>query len=163
MEGGLPRGTACRRRSTSAVVPIDEVWVQRSPSEPVLGSREVIHDRAAPPNDPSHDRPRVLAAHPQVVPRCREHVLAKHYRRSPDELSVDPPQAYLAHMITKQGSCPGARATSTRPKRSGSCTTSPWAGTRSRSRCRLPSMSQVVPEILSREEVARLIDAPPNP
>jgi integrase/recombinase XerD len=29
--------------------------------------------------------------------------LAKHYRRSPDELSVDEVQAYLAHMVVKQG------------------------------------------------------------
>ncbi len=87
--------------------------------------------------------------------------LAKHYRRSPDELSVDEVQAYLAHMITKQ-----ELSWST-------CNIAAQAFrflyhvTLGRDAISFevpaPKQSQVVPEILSREEVARLIDAPPNP
>jgi integrase/recombinase XerD len=87
--------------------------------------------------------------------------LARHYRRPPDQLSLKEVQAYLAHMVTTR-------------KLS-------WS-TRNIAACAfrflyhvtlgcdavefdLPIVkpSQRLPEILSRDEVARLIESPPNP
>jgi len=87
--------------------------------------------------------------------------LAKHYRRSPDELSVDEVQAYLAHMIT------------TRNLSWSTCNIAAQAFrflyhvTLGRDATRFevpaPKQAQRLPEILSREEVALRIEAPPNP
>jgi integrase/recombinase XerD len=87
--------------------------------------------------------------------------LAKHYRRSPDELSSAEVQAYLAHMVTVRG-----LSWST-------CNIAAQAFRflyhvtlgRDAEDYELPTakQSQRLPEILSREEVARLIEAPPNP
>ncbi len=87
--------------------------------------------------------------------------LARHYRRPPDQLSADEVQAYLAHMITER-------------KLS-------WS-TRNIAACAfrflyhvtlgheavefevpVVKQSQRLPEILSRDEVSRLIESPPNP
>jgi len=89
------------------------------------------------------------------------HALAKYYHRSPDAVTVEEVQSYLAYLITEKG-----RAFSTCNivvsayrflndivlRRNGVKVEIPYA--------RQP---QSVPEILSREEVARLLSAPPNP
>ena len=87
--------------------------------------------------------------------------LAIHYRRSPDELSVDEVQAYLAHIVT------------TRHVSWSTCNVYAQAFrflyhvTLGRDEIQfevpLAKVEQRLPEILSREEVARLIDAPKNP
>ena len=87
--------------------------------------------------------------------------LAKHYRRPPDQLSVEEVQAYLAHMITVRGLS------------SSTCNIAAQAfrflyhATLGRDAVDFevpsPRQPQRLPEILSREEVARLIEAPPNP
>jgi len=87
--------------------------------------------------------------------------LAKHYRRSPDELSVQEVQAYLVQMVTKR-----------KPSAS-TCNIAANAFkflyhvTLGRDRVEFevpaPKQPQRLPEILSREEVARLIETPPNP
>jgi site-specific recombinase XerD len=87
--------------------------------------------------------------------------LAKHYRRSPDELSVDEVQAYLAHMAT------------TRNLSWSTCNIAAHAFrflyhvTLGRDAVQfevpVPKQGQRLPEILSREEIARLIEAPRNP
>ena len=87
--------------------------------------------------------------------------LARHYRRSPDQLSLDEVQAYLAHMVTVRklswSTCNvavsafrflyevtlGRDATSFEIPR--------------------PKQSQTLPEILSQDEVVRLLESPPNP
>ena len=87
--------------------------------------------------------------------------LARHYRRPPDQLSVDEVQAYLAHMITTR-------------KLSWSTCNVAVSAFRFLYQVTLgrdveafaiprPKQSQRVPEILSREEVAQLIASPPNP
>lgn len=86
--------------------------------------------------------------------------LAQHYRRSPDELSVDEVQSYLAHLIT------------TRRLSWSTCNIAAQAFrflyhvTLGRDAVSFavpsPKQSQRLPEILSREEVARLIEAPPH-
>lgn len=87
--------------------------------------------------------------------------LAKHYRRSPDEISADEVQAYIAHMITKRGLS------------SSTCNIAAQAFrflyhiTLGRDAIVFevpsPKQPQRLPEILSRDEVTRLIEAPPNP
>jgi len=87
--------------------------------------------------------------------------LAKHYRRSPDALSADEVQTYLAHMVTK------------RRLSWSTCNIAAHAFrflyhiTLGRDavvfQVPAPKQSQRLPEILSRDEVARLIEAPPNP
>lgn len=87
--------------------------------------------------------------------------LAKHYRRSPDELSVEEVQAYLAYLINER-----RRAWNT-------CNVvvsayrflSDVVLRRERVALEVPyaKVPQRVPEILSRAEVARLIEAPRNP
>jgi len=87
--------------------------------------------------------------------------LARHYRRSPDQLSVDEVQAYLADMVTTR-------------KLSWSTCNVAISAFRFLYQITLgrdveafviprPKQSQRVPEILSRDEVARIIAAPPNP
>ena len=87
--------------------------------------------------------------------------LAKHYRRPPDQLSADEVRAYLAHMIT------------TRKLSWSTCNIAASAFrflyhvTLGRNAVAFevpaPRQSQRLPEILSRDEVARLLEAPPNP
>jgi integrase/recombinase XerD len=87
--------------------------------------------------------------------------LAKHYRRSPDQLSADEVQAYLAHMLTE------------RKLSWSTCNIAAQAFRflyhvtlgRDCVKFEVPAAKQPqrLPEILSREEVARLIEAPPNP
>ena len=86
--------------------------------------------------------------------------LAKHYRRSPDDLSADEVQAYLAHMVTKRGlswSTCNIAAQAFRFL---------YHVTLGRDavvfEVPAPKQPQRLPEILSRDEVARLIEAPPN-
>lgn len=87
--------------------------------------------------------------------------LARHYRRSPDQLSPEEIEVYLAHMVTVRklswSTCNvaisafrflyevtlGRDATSFEIPR--------------------PKQSQTLPEILSRDEVGRLLESPPNP
>lgn len=87
--------------------------------------------------------------------------LAKYYRRSPEALSVEEVQSYLEHLITEKN-----RAFST-------CNVVVSAyrflneavlGRRGVS-LEVPysKQPQRLPEILGREEVARLLEAPPNP
>lgn len=84
--------------------------------------------------------------------------LARHYRRSPEELSVQEVQAYLVHLITKRklswSTC-NIAATAFKFL---------YHVTLGRERVAFaipaPKQSQRLPEILSREEVARLIEAP---
>jgi site-specific recombinase XerD len=87
--------------------------------------------------------------------------MAKYYRRSPDELSVEEVQSYLAYLIRERG-----RASSSVNvvvsayrflnemvlRRHGVALEVPYS-----------KQPQRVPEILSREEVGRLLAAPPNP
>lgn len=87
--------------------------------------------------------------------------LARHYRRSPDQLSSREVQAYLAHMVTK------------RKLSWSTCNIAANAFRflyhvtlgRDTIEFELPvvKQSQRLPEILSREEVSRLIESPPNP
>lgn len=87
--------------------------------------------------------------------------LAKHYRRPPDQLSADEVQAYLAHMVTE------------RKWSWSTCNIAAQAFRffyhvtlgRDCAKFELPLAKQPkrLPEILSRAEVARLIEAPPNP
>ena len=87
--------------------------------------------------------------------------LAKHYRRSPNEITNDEVQTYLAHLIQER-------------KLSWS-TCSPAANAfrflyhvtlghpRAEFHVPLPKQPQKLPEILSREEVWRLLTVPPHP
>ena len=92
---------------------------------------------------------------------CAVRGLARHYRRSPDQLSSEDIQAYLAHMVTKR-------------KLSWSTCNVAVSAFRFLYQVTLDcealaleipraKQSQRIPEILSREEVARLLDSPPNP
>ena len=87
--------------------------------------------------------------------------LAKHYHRSPDQITAEEVEAYLAHLVTA---------------RSLSWSTCNVAASAFRFLYHVtlgrdavafgvpaPRQPQRLPEILSREEVARLIEAPPNP
>jgi site-specific recombinase XerD len=87
--------------------------------------------------------------------------LAKHYRRSPDQIAAKEAEAYLAHMATG---------------RTLSWSTCSIAANAFRFFYHVtlgrdavvfevpaPKQPQRLPEILSREEVARLLEAPPNP
>lgn len=87
--------------------------------------------------------------------------LAKHYRRAPDALSVEEVEAYLAHLVTERGlswSTCNIAASAFRFL---------YHVTLGRDRVAFgvpaPKQSQRLPEILNREEVVRLIEAPPNP
>jgi integrase/recombinase XerD len=87
--------------------------------------------------------------------------LAKHYHRSPDQLTNDEVQAYLAHLILERklswSTCSQAanafrflyHVTLGHP--------------RTDFHVPLPKQPQKLPEILSREEVWRLLAAPPHP
>src|SRR5258705_11498270 len=87
--------------------------------------------------------------------------LAKHYRRSPDQITSDEVQTYLAHLIHERklswSTCSQAanafrflyHVTLGHP--------------RTDFHVPLPKQPQKLPEILSREEVWRLLAAPPHP
>ena len=87
--------------------------------------------------------------------------LAKHYHRSPDQITSDEVQTYLAHLITERklswSTCSQAanafrflyHVTLGHP--------------RTAFYVPLPKQPQKLPEILSREEVWRLLSAPPHP
>ncbi|NNK49418.1 MAG: tyrosine-type recombinase/integrase [Gemmatimonadetes bacterium] len=87
--------------------------------------------------------------------------LAKHYGRPPDELSSDEIQDYLVHLVTK------------RKLSSSTCNIAANAFRflyrvtlgRDATTFEVPASKQPqrLPEILSRDEVARLIASPPNP
>jgi site-specific recombinase XerD len=87
--------------------------------------------------------------------------LAKHYGQPPDQLSEGEVQAYLVHMITERNlswsTCNVAI----------SAFRFLYDVTLGRDAVRFeiprPKQSQRVPEILSGDEVARLLDSPPNP
>src|SRR3989475_11093183 len=87
--------------------------------------------------------------------------LAKHYRRSPNEITNDEVQTYLAHLIQERklswSTCSQAanafrflyHVTLNHP--------------RTAFHVPLPKQPQKLPEILSREEVWRLLPPPPHP
>src|SRR5260370_40313923 len=87
--------------------------------------------------------------------------LAKHYRRSPDQITSDEVQTYLAHLIHERklswSTCSQAanafrflyHVTLGHP--------------RTDFHVPLPKQPQKLPELLSREEVWRLVAAPPHP
>jgi site-specific recombinase XerD len=87
--------------------------------------------------------------------------LAKHYRRSPDALSREEVQAYLVHMITKRRLSWSTCSIAAHAFRFLYHVTLGWD--RVEFDVPVPKQPQRLPEILSREEVARLIDTPPNP
>ena len=87
--------------------------------------------------------------------------LAKHYHRAPDQLSAEEVQTYLVHMISERklswSTCNIAAAAfrflyHVTLGRDSVAFDLPIA-----------KQSQRLPEILSRDEVARLLEAPPNP
>jgi integrase/recombinase XerD len=87
--------------------------------------------------------------------------LSRHYRRSPDRLSVEEVQAYLAHMVT-------TRKLSWSTRNIAACAFRfLYHVTLGRDAVEfdvpMVKQSQLVPEILSHDEVARLLDSPPNP
>jgi integrase/recombinase XerD len=87
--------------------------------------------------------------------------LAKHYRRSPDTLTVEEVQAYLAHMVTQRKlSWSTCNIAAQAFRFLYHVTLGREVGTFEIPAARQPER---LPEILSREEVARLIEAPPNP
>ena len=88
------------------------------------------------------------------------HRLARHYRKSPDQLSVDEVQDYLAHMVTARKLSWSTCNVSVSAFRflykvtlGHETTTFEIPG---------PKQPQHIPEILSRSEVARLLESPPN-
>jgi site-specific recombinase XerD len=87
--------------------------------------------------------------------------LAKHYHRPPDELSVQEVQAYLVHLVTVRKLSWSTASIAAHAFRF------LYHVTLGRDRVEFevpaPKQPQRLPEILSREEVARLIEAPPNP
>ena len=87
--------------------------------------------------------------------------LAKHYKRSPDQLSAEEVQAYLAHMVTKR------KLSWSTCNLAASAFRFLYHVTLGRDAVAfevpVAKQSQRLPEILSREEVARLLEAPPNP
>ena len=87
--------------------------------------------------------------------------LAKHYRRPPDQLSVEEVQDYLAYMITTRKLSWSTRNIAASAFRFLYHVT---LG-RDAAEFEVPAakQSQRLPEILSRDEVARLIESPPNP
>jgi len=87
--------------------------------------------------------------------------LARHYRRSPDQLSVEEVQAYLAHMVT-------ARTLSWSTRHiAASAFRFLYHVTLGRDAVKFEvpvvKQTQRLPEILSRDEVGRLLESPPNP
>jgi site-specific recombinase XerD len=97
--------------------------------------------------------------HEAYIHAVRE--LAKHYRRAPDELTVDEVQAYLVHMLTQQ------KLSWSTCNQAASAFRFLYHVTLGRDAVAfevpLTKQPQRVPEILSREEVARLLEAPTNP
>jgi site-specific recombinase XerD len=99
------------------------------------------------------------ATHESYIAAVR--ALAKHYRRSPDELSVQEVEAYLVHMVTKRGL---SASTCNVAANAFKFLYHVTLGRDSMAfAVPAPKQPQRLPEILSREEVARLIAAPRNP
>lgn len=87
--------------------------------------------------------------------------LARYYRRSPDQLSVEEVQAYLAYMATERKlACSTCNVACNAFKFL-------YHVTLGRDAVEFevpgPKLPQRLPEILSRAEVTRLIESPPNP
>jgi site-specific recombinase XerD len=87
--------------------------------------------------------------------------LARHYRRPPDELSAEEVQAYLVHMMTtKKLSLSTCNVAANAFRFLYHVTLGRDAADFEVPHAKQP---QRLPEILSRDEVARLLEAPPNP
>jgi site-specific recombinase XerD len=86
--------------------------------------------------------------------------LSRHYRRAPDELSSEEVQAYLAHLVTERGLSWNTCNVAAQAFRFF------YHVTLGRDAVVFevprPKQSQRLPEILSREEVAVLLETPPN-
>jgi site-specific recombinase XerD len=87
--------------------------------------------------------------------------LARHYRRSPEQLSAEEVQAYLAHMITKRKLSWSTRNIAASAFRFLYHVTLGRDGVAFE--VPVAKQSQRLPEILSRDEVGRLLDSPTNP
>lgn len=87
--------------------------------------------------------------------------LAKHYRRAPDQLTNDEVQAYLAHLILERKLSWSTCSQAANAFRFLSHVT--LGHPRTDFHVPLPRQPQKLPEILSREEVWRLLAAPPHP
>jgi site-specific recombinase XerD len=87
--------------------------------------------------------------------------LARHYRQSPDRLTVDDVQAYLAHMVTTRKLSWSTRNVAANAFRFLYHVT---LG-RGVAEFEIPivKQSQRIPEIMNRNEIARLLESPPNP
>ena len=88
-------------------------------------------------------------------------MLARHYHRSPDQLSVDEVQAYLVHMVTARKLAWNTRNIAASAFRFLYHVTL----RRDVAKFEVPVVKQTqrLPEILSRDEVALLLESPPNP
>jgi integrase/recombinase XerD len=87
--------------------------------------------------------------------------LATHYRRSPDQLSADEVQAYLAHMLEVRGLSWSTCSIAANAFRFLFHVT--LGHDKADFRVPSPRQSQRLPEILSREEVAKILEAPRSP
>ncbi len=87
--------------------------------------------------------------------------LARHYRRSPERLSAMEVQAYLAHMVTARKLSWSTRNIAASAFRFLYHVT--LGHEVAKFEVPVTKQSQRLPEILSRGEVARLIESPPNP
>src|SRR3989442_2924982 len=87
--------------------------------------------------------------------------LAKHYHRSPDQLTIGEVQAYLAHLILERKLSWSTCSQATSAFRFLYHVT--LGHPRTDFHVPLPKQPQKLPEILSREEVWRLLAAPPHP
>jgi hypothetical protein len=85
--------------------------------------------------------------------------LARYYRRSPDQISADEVQTYVAHLYQDRHRSWSTCSQAAHAFRFFS--TSPWGGPRRLPRPRPASLK--APEILSRAEVCRLLAAPRIP
>ena len=87
--------------------------------------------------------------------------LAVHYRRSPDQLSSDEVQAYLAHMLQVRGLSWSTCSIAANAFKFLFHVT--LGHDKTDFRVPSPRQSQKLPEILSREEVAQILEAPRSP
>jgi integrase/recombinase XerD len=87
--------------------------------------------------------------------------LARHYRRSPDQITSDEVQTYLAHLIQERKLAWSTCSQAANAFRFLYHVT--LGHPRTDFHVPLPKQPQKLPEILSREEVWRLLAAPPHP
>jgi integrase/recombinase XerD len=87
--------------------------------------------------------------------------LAAHYRRSPDQLSAEEVQSYLAHMLEVRGLSWSTCSIAANAFRFLFHVT--LGHDKADFRVPSPRQSQRLPEILSREEVAKILEAPRSP